>query len=133
MTGALQVFLREWATSTGVPILSIDYSLAPEAPYPRPLEEVLTVYCWVLNNLKILGCTGKKIVLTGIKNEDDSDCIDLILLRAFYKLSIANFASDWSFRLHGIFLYFMHSFYTKPACHFLSFIRSFVTLFFICW
>ncbi|XP_050701085.1 hormone-sensitive lipase-like isoform X2 [Eriocheir sinensis] len=64
-TKAQEVFLREWATSTGVPILSIDYSLAPEAPYPRPLEEVLTVYCWVLNNLKILGCTGKKIVLTG--------------------------------------------------------------------
>uniref|UniRef100_A0A0P4W0N5 Hormone-sensitive lipase n=2 Tax=Scylla olivacea TaxID=85551 RepID=A0A0P4W0N5_SCYOL len=64
-TKAQEVFLREWAASIGVPILSIDYSLAPEAPYPRPLEEVLTVYCWVLNNLKILGCTGKKIVLTG--------------------------------------------------------------------
>ncbi|MPC14828.1 Hormone-sensitive lipase [Portunus trituberculatus] len=71
-TKAQEVFLREWAASIGVPILSIDYSLAPEAPYPRPLEEVLTVYCWVLSNLKILGCTGKKIVLT-----DCSSCISM--------------------------------------------------------
>ncbi|XP_069189449.1 hormone-sensitive lipase-like isoform X1 [Procambarus clarkii] len=64
-TKAQEVFLREWASNIGVPILSIDYSLAPEAPYPRPLEEVLTVYCWVLNNLKLLGTTGTKIVMTG--------------------------------------------------------------------
>ncbi|KAK4295031.1 hypothetical protein Pmani_032366 [Petrolisthes manimaculis] len=64
-TKAQEVFLREWAVSVGVPILSIDYSLAPEAPYPRPLEEVLTAYCWALNNMTLLGSTGKKIVLTG--------------------------------------------------------------------
>ncbi|XP_042209461.1 hormone-sensitive lipase-like isoform X2 [Homarus americanus] len=64
-TKAQEVFLREWAVSVGVPILSIDYSLAPEAPYPRPLEEVLTVYCWVLNNMNLLGSTGSKIIMTG--------------------------------------------------------------------
>ncbi|XP_068205914.1 hormone-sensitive lipase isoform X1 [Palaemon carinicauda] len=64
-TKSQEVFLREWAVSTGVPMLSIDYSLAPEARYPRPLEEVLTAYCWVLNNFKVLGTTGRKIVLTG--------------------------------------------------------------------
>ncbi|XP_071539839.1 hormone-sensitive lipase [Panulirus ornatus] len=46
-------------------MLSIDYSLAPEAPYPRPLEEVLTVYCWMLNNMKLLGTKGSKIIMTG--------------------------------------------------------------------
>lgn len=61
----LQVFLREWAVGVSVPMLSVDYSLAPEARYPRPLEEVLTVYSWVLNNMELLGTTGKKIVLTG--------------------------------------------------------------------
>lgn len=62
---SLQVFLREWAVGVSVPMLSVDYSLAPEARYPRPLEEVLTVYSWVLNNMELLGTTGKKIVLTG--------------------------------------------------------------------
>lgn len=54
-----EVYLRQWAKDTGVPILSIDYSLAPEAPFPRALEEVLYIYGWALNNLKILGTTGK--------------------------------------------------------------------------
>ncbi|XP_027226180.2 hormone-sensitive lipase isoform X2 [Penaeus vannamei] len=64
-TKAQEVFLREWAVGVSVPMLSVDYSLAPEARYPRPLEEVLTVYSWVLNNMELLGTTGKKIVLTG--------------------------------------------------------------------
>lgn len=29
------VYLKHWARGLGVPILSVDYSLAPEAPYPR--------------------------------------------------------------------------------------------------
>uniref|UniRef100_A0A6A7FVG4 AGAP002567-PA-like protein n=1 Tax=Hirondellea gigas TaxID=1518452 RepID=A0A6A7FVG4_9CRUS len=64
-TKSQEMFLREWASGTGCPLLSIDYSLSPEAPYPRPLEEVLMVYCWALNHLSILGTTGRTIVLTG--------------------------------------------------------------------
>ncbi|KAK7066167.1 hypothetical protein SK128_008931 [Halocaridina rubra] len=64
-TKSQEVFLRDWCVNIGVPMLSIDYSLAPEARYPRPLEEVLTVYAWVLNNFEILGTSGKTIVLTG--------------------------------------------------------------------
>lgn len=59
----------------------MDYSLAPEAPYPRALEECVFVYAWVLNNLESLGTlpncvhfiiattcsgtTGEKIILAG--------------------------------------------------------------------
>ncbi|CAL4143053.1 unnamed protein product, partial [Meganyctiphanes norvegica] len=68
-TKAQEVFLREWATALEVPILSIDYSLAPEARYPRPLEEVLTVYCWILNNYSLLGTNATKIVLTAAPRE----------------------------------------------------------------
>lgn len=35
-----ECYLRGWAKALNVPILSINYSLAPGAPYPRALEEV---------------------------------------------------------------------------------------------
>ena len=38
-------YLQDWAIKLGIPILSIDYSLAPEAPFPRGLEEIF--YCYV--------------------------------------------------------------------------------------
>lgn len=60
-----EIYLREWAVKLDVPILSINYSLAPEAPFPRALEEIFYVYCWALKNLESLGSTGENIVLVG--------------------------------------------------------------------
>ena len=59
------MYLREWASKLDVPILSIDYSLSPKAPYPCAIEEVFYVYCWALNNLNLLGTTGENIVFVG--------------------------------------------------------------------
>ncbi|KAJ8913019.1 hypothetical protein NQ315_002034, partial [Exocentrus adspersus] len=58
-------YLRDWAKDLDVPILCIDYSLAPEAPYPRALEEVLYAYCWAKKNAALLGSTGDVIVGAG--------------------------------------------------------------------
>lgn len=58
-------YLRDWARRLGVPILSIDYSLAPEAPFPRALEEMVYAYCWAINNCHLLGSTAQRIVLVG--------------------------------------------------------------------
>lgn len=61
-----EVYLRSWAVKLGVPILSIDYSLAPEAPYPRALEEVLYTYAWALKHANtLLGSTVKKVIFVG--------------------------------------------------------------------
>ncbi|XP_011148929.1 hormone-sensitive lipase isoform X2 [Harpegnathos saltator] len=61
-----EVYLRSWAVKLGVPILSIDYSLAPEAPYPRALEEVLYTYAWALKHAStLLGSTVKKVIFVG--------------------------------------------------------------------
>lgn len=60
-----EVYLREWAARLHVPILSIDYSLSPQAPYPRALEEVLYAYCWAIKNARLLGTTAEKIVVVG--------------------------------------------------------------------
>lgn len=51
----LQIYLRHWAHDLDVPIISVDYSLAPEAPFPRALEEVLLTYAWILTNPEKLG------------------------------------------------------------------------------
>ena len=64
-SAAHEVYLRQWAIDLDCPILSIDYSLAPEAPYPRALEEVFYAYCWVLKNPHIFGSTGEKIIFAG--------------------------------------------------------------------
>lgn len=58
-------YLREWASKLDVPILSIDYSLAPQAPFPRALEEVFYAYCWALKNPELVGSTGENIVFVG--------------------------------------------------------------------
>ncbi|KAK2497987.1 hypothetical protein MC885_001055 [Smutsia gigantea] len=48
-------YLKSWAQELGVPILSIDYSLAPEAPFPRALEECFYAYCWAVKHCAFLG------------------------------------------------------------------------------
>ncbi|XP_069802545.1 hormone-sensitive lipase isoform X2 [Dendropsophus ebraccatus] len=58
-------YLRTWAQDLEAPILSVDYSLAPEAPFPRALEECFYAYCWALKNCRLLGSTGERICLAG--------------------------------------------------------------------
>lgn len=59
------VYLNEWAIQLNVPILSIDYSLAPESPYPRALNEMVYAYIWALNNCDLLGSTCERIIFVG--------------------------------------------------------------------
>ncbi|XP_057651044.1 hormone-sensitive lipase isoform X2 [Diorhabda carinulata] len=58
-------YLRHWAKKLDVPILCIDYSLAPEAPFPRALEEILFAYCWAKKHHEFLGTTGEIIIGAG--------------------------------------------------------------------
>ena len=60
-----QTYLNHWAQDTGIPILSVDYSLAPEAPYPRAAEEMFYAYCWMRENFDKLGTTGENIIFAG--------------------------------------------------------------------
>ncbi|KAH0533776.1 hormone-sensitive lipase isoform X1 [Cotesia glomerata] len=59
-------YLRSWAVELDAPVLSVDYSLAPEAPYPRAIEEVVYSYAWALKHANsLLGSTAKKIIVIG--------------------------------------------------------------------
>ena len=57
--------MKPWALDLEVPIASIDYSLAPEYPYPRAIEECFYAYAWILKNASKLGWTGKTLILVG--------------------------------------------------------------------
>ncbi|KAM9838884.1 lipase, hormone-sensitive a isoform 1-T2 [Aulostomus maculatus] len=58
-------YLRSWSKELNVPVLSVDYSLSPEAPFPRALEECFYAYCWALKNSHLLGSTAERICLAG--------------------------------------------------------------------
>eukprot|EP00047_Mylnosiga_fluctuans_P002412 m.224390 g.224390 ORF g.224390 m.224390 type:complete len:692 (+) comp11088_c0_seq1:40-2115(+) len=62
---AHEIYLRQWAKDVDVPILSVDYSLAPETQYPTALEECMYAYRWALSNMDKLGSTGQYICITG--------------------------------------------------------------------
>lgn len=51
----LQTYLRTWAKLLNCTVLSVDYSLAPENPFPRPTEEVLFAYAWAVKNPRAVG------------------------------------------------------------------------------
>ncbi|XP_044028811.1 lipase, hormone-sensitive a [Siniperca chuatsi] len=58
-------YLRIWSKELSVPVLSVDYSLSPEAPFPRALEECFYAYCWALKNCHLLGSTAERVCLAG--------------------------------------------------------------------
>jgi acetyl esterase/lipase len=60
-----QIYLKSWCKELQVPIVSIDYSLAPEHPFPRASQECFYVYAWCLINRHLLGWTGECVICTG--------------------------------------------------------------------
>lgn len=59
------MYLTKWAKELNVPILSIDYCLAPEIPYPGSIEDVYYAYCWMLKHPEKFGTTAEKIIVAG--------------------------------------------------------------------
>ena len=55
----LQIILRQWANDLECPIFCVDYSLAPEAPFPQAFDECFFAYAWALKNADLL---GKKVI-----------------------------------------------------------------------
>ncbi|KAI6201849.1 hypothetical protein M3Y96_00886100 [Aphelenchoides besseyi] len=60
-----ETYLRLWAKYLDCSIVSVDYSLAPKFPFPRPIEEVLYAYAWIVKNPEKFGWDGKKLLRVG--------------------------------------------------------------------
>ncbi|TMS36568.1 hypothetical protein L596_003703 [Steinernema carpocapsae] len=60
-----ETYLRSWAKSLNCTVVSIDYSLAPENPFPRATEEVIYAYAWMISNPSKVGWTGERVVMVG--------------------------------------------------------------------
>ncbi|CAD8063682.1 unnamed protein product [Paramecium primaurelia] len=61
-----QSYTREWAIKLGIPIFSIDYSLAPKYPYPQGLDDVWQAYNWILIYCyKHFDIQPKRIIVAG--------------------------------------------------------------------
>jgi hormone-sensitive lipase len=59
------VYLRVWANELRVPIISVDYSLSPQAQAGQALAECVYAYTWVLANAARLGVDPTQIVVSG--------------------------------------------------------------------
>ncbi|CVH23306.1 Lipase 2 [Serratia marcescens] len=53
------------ANATCRVILSVDYRLAPESPFPQPLEDVYRALCWVAQQAPQLGIDAKRLAVGG--------------------------------------------------------------------
>jgi acetyl esterase len=56
---------RNLSKTAGCTIVSVDYRLAPENPYPAALEDVQLVYNWCIENIHELNILPNKIAIGG--------------------------------------------------------------------
>lgn len=56
---------RRLATATGCLVLSVDYRLAPEHPYPAGLDDVSAVLAWAQENVARFGGDPDRLALVG--------------------------------------------------------------------
>lgn len=68
MIGSAAMFhetCRRFANELGALVVSVDYRLAPETPFPGPLEDCYRALCWMATNAGALGIDPERIAVTG--------------------------------------------------------------------
>ena len=72
-------YTRKWVNGLSVPLISVDYSLSPQFPFPKALDEIYQVYLWLITyGEDVLKMSIKNIILVG-----DSAGGNLVLSLAF--------------------------------------------------
>lgn len=62
---AVDARLNRWVEQFGCVVVAIDYRLAPEHPYPVPLEDCYAGLQWTIANADRLGVDASRVVLAG--------------------------------------------------------------------
>lgn len=57
--------MREYAARAGVAVVAVDYSLSPEAKYPRALDETLAVLDWLRSDGATHGLDASRMAIGG--------------------------------------------------------------------
>lgn len=57
--------VSRYAAELGILVVSAEYRLAPEHPYPAPLEDVYSAYRWLVAEAGDLGVDSRRIVVAG--------------------------------------------------------------------
>ena len=76
--------MRMLAVESGLPLLGLEYSLAPERKYPHQVREIGAAFDWLGRHADELGCDPGRIVLVG-----DSAGANLAVAAALHGLSNA--------------------------------------------
>jgi acetyl esterase/lipase len=59
------VTVREYVASSGVPMLVVDYRVAPEHPHPTPVEDCYAALRWLAENAPALGFDPDRLAVMG--------------------------------------------------------------------
>ena len=51
-SSGMQSYTRRWANELNIPVFSVDYRVAPENPYPDPVNDCYQAYVWVATQAK---------------------------------------------------------------------------------
>jgi acetyl esterase/lipase len=64
--GALyELAVRDYVAASGVPMLVVDYRVAPEHPYPTPVEDCYAALLWLAENASTLGVDPARLAVMG--------------------------------------------------------------------
>ncbi|MEU6538400.1 alpha/beta hydrolase [Streptomyces sp. NPDC047000] len=61
----LPKILRDWSAPLGLAVVSVEYRLAPDAVYPKPLEDCRAGLLWTTGHADELGIDGERVIIGG--------------------------------------------------------------------
>lgn len=61
----LPKILRDWSVPLGLAVVSVEYRLAPETPYPGPLEDCHAGLVWTARHADELGIDAERVIIGG--------------------------------------------------------------------